>query len=141
MKQQIEALQAEVARLRIRGLDDDNLLIRLLPDVTFCSLVDAAFVAAGFEHSIANCYFIPIGLFIKAGAPESFWASIGKTAADFPRPGPVRTPGSPKAKPPRGKTPGLCPTAKLSPRGWLVPARRKAGPAARRDRYASGATQ
>lgn len=44
----------------------------------------AAFVAAGFEHSIANCYFIPIGLFIKAGAPESFWTSIGKTAADFP---------------------------------------------------------
>jgi len=43
-----------------------------------------AFVAAGFEHSIANLYFIPIGLFIKAGAPDSFWASIGKTAADFP---------------------------------------------------------
>ncbi len=44
----------------------------------------AAFVAAGFEHSIANVYFIPMGLFIKAGAPESFWSSIGKTAADFP---------------------------------------------------------
>ncbi|MFL6975701.1 MAG: formate/nitrite transporter family protein [Xanthobacteraceae bacterium] len=44
----------------------------------------AAFVAAGFEHSIANIYFIPMGLFIKAGAPESFWAAIHKTAADFP---------------------------------------------------------
>lgn len=44
----------------------------------------AAFVAAGFEHSIANIYFIPMGLFIKAGAPDSFWAAIGKTAADFP---------------------------------------------------------
>ena len=44
----------------------------------------AAFVAAGFEHCIANIYFIPMGLFIKAGAPDSFWASIGKTAADFP---------------------------------------------------------
>jgi formate transporter len=44
----------------------------------------AAFVAAGFEHSIANVYFIPMGLFIRAGAPGSFWASIGKTAADFP---------------------------------------------------------
>ena len=43
-----------------------------------------AFVAAGFEHSIANIYFIPIALFIKAGAPNSFWMSIGKTAADFP---------------------------------------------------------
>ena len=44
----------------------------------------AAFVASGFEHSIANIYFIPIGLFIKAGADDSFWAAIGKTAADFP---------------------------------------------------------
>src|SRR5262249_3758049 len=44
----------------------------------------AAFAAAGFEHSIANIYFIPMGLFIKAGAPDSFWAAIGKTAADFP---------------------------------------------------------
>jgi formate/nitrite transporter FocA (FNT family) len=44
----------------------------------------AAFAAAGFEHSIANVYFIPMGLFIKAGASDSFWASIGKTPADFP---------------------------------------------------------
>ena len=44
----------------------------------------AAFAAAGFEHSIANVYFIPMGLFIKAGAGDTFWESIGKTAADFP---------------------------------------------------------
>jgi formate transporter FocA len=44
----------------------------------------AAFVTAGFEHSIANMYFIPIGLLIKALAPASFWTSIGKTPADFP---------------------------------------------------------
>jgi len=44
----------------------------------------AAFAAAGFEHSIANAYFLPMGLFIKNGAPDSFWASIGRTAADFP---------------------------------------------------------
>jgi formate transporter len=44
----------------------------------------AAFVAAGFEHSIANVYFIPMGLFIKAGAGSAFWDSIGKTAADYP---------------------------------------------------------
>ncbi len=42
-----------------------------------------AFVAAGFEHSIANMYFIPMGLFVKMGAPESFWTAIGKSAADF----------------------------------------------------------
>ena len=44
----------------------------------------AAFAAAGFEHCIANAYFIPMGLFIKAGAPDSFWRAIGKTAADYP---------------------------------------------------------
>jgi formate transporter FocA len=43
----------------------------------------SAFVAAGFEHSIANMYFIPVGLFIKAGASDAFWTNIGKTAADF----------------------------------------------------------
>jgi len=44
----------------------------------------AAFAAAGFEHCIANIYFIPMGLFIKAGAPQSFWTAIGKTASDYP---------------------------------------------------------
>ena len=29
-------------------------------------------------------YFIPTGLFIKAGAPQSFWKAIGKTLADYP---------------------------------------------------------
>jgi formate/nitrite transporter len=43
-----------------------------------------AFVAAGFEHCIANAYYIPIGLFIKGYAPEEFWHSIGKTPADYP---------------------------------------------------------
>jgi formate transporter FocA len=43
----------------------------------------SAFVAAGFEHSIANMYFIPIGLFIKNGAGPEFWSMIGATPADF----------------------------------------------------------
>jgi formate transporter len=48
----------------------------------------SAFVAAGFEHSIANMYFIPIGLFIKSWAPATFWAlpaltDAGRTAASF----------------------------------------------------------
>lgn len=42
-----------------------------------------AFVAAGFEHSVANMYFIPIGLFIKGFAGSDFWTAIGKTAADY----------------------------------------------------------
>ena len=36
----------------------------------------SAFVAAGFEHSVANMYFVPIGLLIKAWAPASLWAQI-----------------------------------------------------------------
>jgi len=39
--------------------------------------------AAGFEHCIANAYFTPFGLFIKAGAPAPFWSAVGKTASDF----------------------------------------------------------
>jgi formate transporter len=52
-------------------------VVTIIPPIT-------AFVAAGFEHSIANVYFIPMGLFIKLGAPATFWTSIGKTAKDFP---------------------------------------------------------
>ena len=51
-------------------------ILAIVPPVT-------AFVAAGFEHSIANMYFIPLGLFIKAGAPAAFWASVGKAPADY----------------------------------------------------------
>jgi formate/nitrite transporter len=43
----------------------------------------SAFVAAGFEHSIANMYFIPIALLIKDYAPASFWEAIGKTPSDY----------------------------------------------------------
>ena len=41
----------------------------------------SAFVAAGFEHSIANMYFIPIGLLIKTDA--AFLATIDKSATDY----------------------------------------------------------
>jgi formate transporter FocA len=43
----------------------------------------SAFVAAGFEHSIANMYFIPIGLMIKDFAASDFWTLIAKTPADY----------------------------------------------------------
>ena len=42
-----------------------------------------AFVAAGFEHSVANMYFIPIGLFVKETAPDAFWETIGNRAPDY----------------------------------------------------------
>ncbi|MBI4798951.1 MAG: formate transporter FocA [Desulfarculus sp.] len=43
-----------------------------------------AFVASGFEHSVANMYFIGAGLGIKALAGEGFWRAIGRSPADFP---------------------------------------------------------
>lgn len=42
-----------------------------------------AFVAAGFEHSVANMYFIPAGLLIKSYAPSTFWEQVGVTSADY----------------------------------------------------------
>jgi formate/nitrite transporter len=44
----------------------------------------AAFVAAGFEHSIANMYFLPVGVLIRTFAPASFWEQAGTSAAAFP---------------------------------------------------------
>lgn len=51
-------------------------ILAIIPPIT-------AFVAAGFEHSVANMYFIPMGLLVKASAPDTFWSSIHKTAADY----------------------------------------------------------
>jgi formate/nitrite transporter len=44
----------------------------------------AAFVAAGFEHSIANMYFIPVSLFIKYSGDVKFFESIGRSVDAFP---------------------------------------------------------
>jgi len=44
-----------------------------------------AFVAAGFEHSVANMYFLPAGLAIKEWGSDSFYASSGTAAADYPQ--------------------------------------------------------
>jgi formate/nitrite transporter len=43
----------------------------------------AAFVAAGFEHSVANMYFIPEAIAIRALAPDRFWATIERLPADY----------------------------------------------------------
>jgi formate transporter FocA len=42
-----------------------------------------AFVAAGFEHSVANMYFLPIGLLVKEGAGDAFWDKAGASSADY----------------------------------------------------------
>ena len=36
-----------------------------------------AFVAAGFEHCVANMYFVPYAIMVKAAAPASFWSVTG----------------------------------------------------------------
>jgi formate/nitrite transporter len=43
----------------------------------------SAFVAAGFEHCIANMYFIPFALLIKTGAPDAFWQAAGISPASY----------------------------------------------------------
>jgi formate/nitrite transporter len=43
----------------------------------------AAFVAAGFEHSVANMYFIPMGLAIKYGDPAFYAQTVTKVGKDF----------------------------------------------------------
>lgn len=43
----------------------------------------AAFVAAGFEHSVANLYFLPYALAVKSWAGPEFWAAIGGNPTDY----------------------------------------------------------
>lgn len=41
-----------------------------------------AFVAAGFEHCVANMYFVPLGLLIENFAPATFWADLAHLGQD-----------------------------------------------------------
>ncbi|MCU0734793.1 MAG: formate/nitrite transporter family protein [Methylotetracoccus sp.] len=43
-----------------------------------------AFVASGFEHSVANMYFLSIALLIKSFGPAEFWAAAHAVPAQFP---------------------------------------------------------
>ena len=43
----------------------------------------SAFVAAGFEHSVANMYFIPLGLFVKDWGPADMWSQLASSAAAY----------------------------------------------------------
>ncbi len=44
----------------------------------------AAFVAAGFEHSVANMYFIPEAIAIRSMAPDRFWTAIDRARPTSP---------------------------------------------------------
>lgn len=52
-------------------------ILAIVPPIT-------AFVAAGFEHSVANMYFVPEAIAIRTWAPPGFWAAIGAGPGDFP---------------------------------------------------------
>lgn len=43
-----------------------------------------AFVAASFEHSVANMYFVPMGLFLVQFATPDFWQAVGVSPDSFP---------------------------------------------------------
>jgi len=43
----------------------------------------SAFVACGFEHSVANMYFIPVGLLIRNFAAADFWSLIHDSPASY----------------------------------------------------------
>jgi formate transporter len=43
----------------------------------------SAFVAVGFEHSVANMYFIPLGLMVKAWGPASLWTQIASSPENY----------------------------------------------------------
>jgi formate/nitrite transporter len=43
----------------------------------------AAFVAAGFEHSIANAFILPYALLIKAAAGPDFWSLISQAPSQY----------------------------------------------------------
>jgi formate transporter len=62
------------ASLAARSVADKVLVI--LPPV-------AAFVAAGFEHSVANFYYLSLGWLVRSFAPDDFWARTGSTPDEF----------------------------------------------------------
>lgn len=43
----------------------------------------SAFVVAGFEHSVANMYIIPLALLIKAFGPDVLWSQLGALPAQY----------------------------------------------------------
>ncbi|MCC2652613.1 MAG: focA [Thermomicrobiales bacterium] len=43
----------------------------------------SAFVAAGFEHSVANMYLVPLGILIKTWAPTTLWSQVTVSVSDL----------------------------------------------------------
>ena len=62
--------------LLVGGLEAQPIKFGIVPPI-------AAFVAAGFEHSVANLYFLPYALAIKYWVGPEFWTAIGGSATDY----------------------------------------------------------
>ena len=71
-----------------------NVMVCLAVWLTFCSsnpliksfmviLPVAMFVSAGFEHSIANMFIVPLGIIIQNTAPDAFWLQTGMDASTY----------------------------------------------------------
>lgn len=43
----------------------------------------AAFVAGGFEHSVANMFLLPLALYVKETLPMELWSAIGSNAGEY----------------------------------------------------------
>ena len=43
-----------------------------------------AFVASGFEHSVANMFFLPMGLLVRERGSDEFFAAAGVSPSDYP---------------------------------------------------------
>lgn len=57
---------------------------RTLTDKVFAIIFPvSAFVAAGFEHSVANMYIVPLGIFIAAWSTPEVWAQIGADPSHY----------------------------------------------------------
>jgi formate transporter len=51
-------------------------ILAIVPPIT-------AFVAAGFEHSVANMFYLPAAILVRTVAPSSFWEGTGETAETY----------------------------------------------------------
>lgn len=61
-----------------------TLSARTTTDRMFCIVPPiTTFVALGFEHSIANMYFIPLAILIRNHADVSFWEKIGQSPSSY----------------------------------------------------------
>jgi formate/nitrite transporter len=51
-------------------------ILAIVPPIT-------AFVAAGFEHSVANMFYLPAAIAVRVVAPPRFWTATGTTSETY----------------------------------------------------------